>query len=175
MIVMPGSLNHSGESPMDPKKKAIPLPTKFLVVTQIVGNGEGAKFTFSPVGADDEPIALPVGTPAVAYEATYPALHLTVDPSDLSGLTVLGRPLTPGVELDGITVHGQTTLLDTDTPIEGVSDPVNILYGPIGPMGYKLAIPETDEQKSAREKAKSEAKAAADKDAAARKAVKAPK
>jgi hypothetical protein len=157
---------------MADKKVVIPLPTKFLVVTQVLKDGQEAKFTFRPVGADDVAIELPLGTPALAFEPSYPALHLTVDKDDQSGLTVLGRPLMPGQELDGITVHGQTTLPGEDTPIEGVSDPINILYGPVGPMGYKLAIPETPEQKAARDKAKADTKTKADADKAARAAKK---
>jgi hypothetical protein len=156
----------------DKAKKEIPLPTKFLVVTQVLRNGEEAKFTFRPVGADDEAIELPLGTPAVAFEPNYTALHLTVDKDDLSGLTVIGRPLMPGQELDGVTVHGQTTLPGATAPIEGTSDPVNILYGPMGPMGYKLAIPETDKEKADRAKAKADTKTKADADKAARDAAK---
>jgi len=156
---------------MEPKKAvAAPLPVKFNVSTHIIGHGEKAKFIFHPVGADGVGIALPIGTDPVAFEASEPeALHLQTDTTDITGLTVIGKPMVPGVELDGLTVHGQTLLPGADAPIEGTSDPINLVFGPIGAHGHKLELPETAEQKAAKDKAKSAAKERSEKARAARK------
>jgi hypothetical protein len=152
------------------KAKEAPLPVKFNVSTHIVGHGEAAKFIFHPVAADGVGIALPTGTDPLAYEASDPeALHLQTDTTDITGLTVIGKPMVPGIELDGLTVHGQTLLPGADAPIEGTSDPINLVFGPIGAHGHKLEIPETDEQKSAKAKAKSDAKTRSEKAREARK------
>jgi hypothetical protein len=155
----------------EPKKiKEAPLPVKFNVSTHIIGHGEKAKFIFHPVGADGVGIALPKGTDKLAFEASDPAaLHLQPDTTDIGGLTVIGKPVAPGLELDGLTVHGQVVLPGADAPIEGTSEPINCVYGPIGAHGHKLELPETDEQKAAKAKAKSDAKERSEKARAERK------
>lgn len=126
------------------KEKEVPLPTKFLVLTHVQGNGESVKFIFQPVGTDGVSIPLPPSTPAIAFEASTIAVHLQTDRSDPTGLTVIGRPLIPVPEgdINGLTIHGQTTLPDSNAVVEGTSEPINLAYGPVGPMGHRFVKPE---------------------------------
>lgn len=129
-------------------KKAVPTPTKFLVITQVSDDGLFAKFIFQPVGSDGASISLPKGTPALAFAPSSLALHLEIDKSDVSGLTVIGRPHVPSEAIEGVIVHGQTTIPGVKTMvIEGESDPVNITYGPTGPKGYRMSAPVPEKEK----------------------------
>ena len=63
---------------------------------QIFDDGKGVKFTATPVNKAGKPVALPVGVVPVWASSNPAVLSVAVDPSDSTGLSALGTPVSDG-------------------------------------------------------------------------------
>jgi hypothetical protein len=94
---------------------------------QILDDGKGVKFTATPVNKAGAPVTLPAGVVPVWASSNPAALSVAADPSDTTGLTALGTPVSDGL---GVVVSltadlgGGVIIKDdgSDAPIDVVPD-----------------------------------------------------
>jgi len=94
---------------------------------QITDSGKGVKFTAEPVNKAGKQVSLPVGIVPVWASSNPAVLTVAADPSDPSGLTALGTPISDGT---GVLASVTATLPDgtvikddgSEAPIDVVSD-----------------------------------------------------
>ena len=94
---------------------------------QILDDGKGVKFTATPENRAGKPVSLPAGVTPVWASSDPSVLTVAADPSDTTGLTALGTPVSDGA---GIVVSltadlgGGNIIKDdgSDAPIDVIPD-----------------------------------------------------
>ena len=94
---------------------------------QIFDDGKGVKFTAEPVNKAQKPVTLPAGIIPVWASSNPAVLTVAADPSDPTGLTAIGTPVSDGT---GVTASVSATLADgtvikddgSESPIDVVAD-----------------------------------------------------
>ena|ERR1039458_106802 len=94
---------------------------------QIFDDGKGAKFSATPVNKVGKPVTLPSGVVPVWTSSDPTVLTVAPDPTDPTGLTGIGTPVSDGT---GITVDcsadlgGGNTIKDdgSQAPVDVVAD-----------------------------------------------------
>ena len=92
---------------------------------QIFDDGKGAKFSATPVNQVGKPVTLPSGVVPVWTSSNPTVLAVASDPTDPTGLTAIGTPVSDGT---GITVDCTATLPDnTVIKDDGSQAPVDVV------------------------------------------------
>jgi hypothetical protein len=94
---------------------------------QILDDGKGVKFTAEPVNKAGKPVTLPSGIVPVWASSNSAVLTVVADPTDSTGLTALGTPVSDGT---GVVASITATLADgtvikddgSEAPIDVVAD-----------------------------------------------------
>lgn len=106
---------------------------------QILDDGAGVKYVFTPVNAGGSAVALPAGV-VPSYNSNNPALTVVPDPSDTTGLTALGTISPPAQDAAGVVVTitaalpNGTVLTFAAPAVDIVPDPNN----PANPTGFTV-------------------------------------
>lgn len=94
---------------------------------QIFDDGKGVKFTAEPVNKSGKQVSLPDGIVPVWTSSNPAVLAVAADPTDPTGLTAIGTPVSDGVNVlasVSATLADGTVITDdgSEAPIDVVAD-----------------------------------------------------